>query len=277
MNESPDDPTQGRQFGDGRDEVPSLRIGRFRLYEPATTITDVLLAVLAFGLTALHGFTYFDLRSDVAVALTSRSLPPAVAGVVRGLPFMAAALLSIGAAALAGAWIHGRGPMLSAQVRRGGWTFIGLALTTSATALYGVAANLSLSLPQSEVGRVGALAFAAGAILAWSGLALGLHRGAAFATAQVSVGVAATAVGVASLLRAASIREDWSLRSSAAWWTGLMIYAVATALQSRRIGPHARHFDHNALYHVLQMLALAAMGYVATGMDLGGIMGVWIP
>jgi hypothetical protein len=121
------------------------------------------------------------------------------------------------------------------------------------------------------VWRATLLAIGVGASAAWAiGAQLALHEAAARSVARFAVGqliayAAAVllwpqppfALAVIAYLPAALFLLGVLLRIGAqlaALGVGLVL--GASALQQLRIGVHPEHFDHNALYHVLQGMAL---------------------
>ena len=251
--------------------LPYWRLGRWRLHEPATTITDMLLGGLAITIGLWIAWAVWAGMLGLSlpihgIALGDLPLTPRL--VVARVTAMSVALGAIGAAAQLGAWVHGGGSALSARRRSRLWAAIAVCMACAATMLYAVAALLALELPIPSLRWLGVGAIAATTGLSWFAVGSGQRRGAGFASAQLNLGVAALAVAILAGLRAAASPGQWTAGFARAWWTGCAIYVFATLLQRRRIGL-GRHFDHNAVYHVLQAAAIFALGYVAAGSELG--------
>ena len=203
-------------------ERSARRAPRWRLREPTTVLTDVALTVAGVWCAAR------------LAALTDGAAPLLLAG----------AFVLLAASALLGAVVHGVGPSLGDAVSKPIWrATLLLALLTNALLL------------GAEV-----VAHAAGA---WRGVMLAVV-GAKLAAASVAVvrqpvfrwvvyDSLATFAAVAAIEGVA-----WGARGapSGPWMLGAVALSMAAgALQHFRVAPH-RHFNHNDLYHVVQLAAM---------------------
>lgn len=88
---------------------------------------------------------------------------------------------------------------------------------------------------------------------------------------RFAIAIAAYAPAILILLAAFVVRAR---RAPARhWWLGiggLVLTALAAAVQQFGIGLHAVHFNHNALYHVIQALALWLLYESARRIPAGG-------
>jgi hypothetical protein len=210
-------------MADGSAELP--RWGG--VTEPMTVATNVVLAVLAFVF---------------AFRLASRS---AVVG-SHAMGWLAAGLLATGLAALVGALAHGADPATSSDLRDRAWRgalyatgFIGAA-TVASVAFFAARGSIRLAI----------LAFA---VIKLAAFIVRATRNPEFRVAAADYGVA-----LAILLAGASY-EAWRRRAPGMGWliAGVMVSLVAGVVQARRLALH-RQFNHNDLYHVIQMGALYA-------------------
>ena len=203
-------------------EAPARGRPRWRLHEPTTVLTDVALAVAGVWCAAR------------LAALTAGAAPLLLAG----------AFLILAASALLGAVVHGVGPTFGDGVRRPIW---------KATLLLALLTNALLLGAES-------VAHAAGP-WRWALLAAVGAKLAASAAAAVRRPVFRWIVydSLATFAAVAAIEAiAWRARGapSAPWMLGAVALSVAAgALQHFRVSPH-RHFNHNDLYHVVQLAAL---------------------
>ena len=210
-------------MADGSAELP--RWGG--VTEPATVATNVVLAVLAFVFAA---------------RLVSRSA--AESSAAGG--WLAAAFLATGLAALIGALAHGTDPARDEALRERFWRG-----ALYATGLIGAATVASAAF-------FAARGSARTAILAFAAIKLGvfLYRVARqpefrIAAADYGGALAIVLVGAAyEMLRRRAPGMTWLI-------AGVLVSLVAGIVQARRLALH-RHFNHNDLYHVIQMAALYA-------------------
>lgn len=192
------------------------------MLEPATTITDFLLALECVAF---------------AVALSARR-PPGFRRTGFQLLFV-----SVAVAALAGGAVHGYFPDETAAVPRGLWLTTLLALGVTAALMAALAA------------RMASPGTAAVNIVVPLGVALGAYAGAVILLTREFV-VAIVAYLPAALFLVAVLWRDRRHAGAVAGLLGVALVLVGAAGQQAGIGLHPVHFDHNALYHVVQMVAL---------------------
>ena len=195
------------------------------MHEPATTITDFVLALQCglFAVLLLRAEPAPEARRDWVLFFASLSLAALCGGVVHGyLPeqeslahaaLWRATLLAIGVTAFM-AWRIGAGIALPSAPGR--------VVSGAAALLFGVYAWVVLLLDQSF--RVAVLHYLPAVVFMMLCLALAARR-----------------------------RRGGGLAGAAG---GLAITLAAAVLQQMRVGIHPVHFDHNALYHVIEMAAL---------------------
>lgn len=197
------------------------------LTEPVTVATNVVLATLAFTFAARLGYR-------------SAAEGSAAAG------WLAAAMAATALAALIGALAHGTDPDWHAALRARFWR----------GALY-------------ATGFIGAACIASAAFFAAPGSA----RAALLVVAAIKLVVfmrrvsrrpefriAAADYGVAlAIFLVGAVRETLERRAPGMAWliAGVLVSLVAGIVQARRLATH-RQFNHNDLYHVIQMVALYA-------------------
>ena len=194
--------------------------------EPMTVLTNLVLALFALALTARLGY---------AAAAEGKVATFALAGA-----FMATAI-----SALFGAVAHGVDPRTDADARKRVWR-----LALYATGLIGAAIVASVAFFAAPPGavRTGVLIVAGLKLLAlWVAVTLRPEFRVA----------AADNAGALAVLLAGAIYVWVRFDSSAAPWllAGVFVSVVAGVIQARRIGIH-RHFNHNDLFHVVQLVAL---------------------
>jgi hypothetical protein len=189
--------------------------------EPATTLTDYALA----GLCAALGYR---LNVEASRGATTR--------------LWAAAFVAIAAAALLGGTSHGFAPDLSAALKLGLWF--------GTYALIGLANLLMLCAALSTLPRSVRAALIAAALIKFGAyLVLGVAR-RDFAWVSVEMGL--TLCG----LLAIGVYRQLAGLPGAGWLLAAVTVSFAGALlQYARLAPH-RHFNHNDLFHVVQMLAM---------------------
>ena len=195
--------------------------------EPMTVATNAVLAVLAFVLAA---------------RLAARS---AADGSSAGA-CIAAGLFATAIAAVVGALAHGTDPADGAARRASLWRgalyatgFIGAA-TVASVAFFAARGSV----------RAIILALAATKLIAFLVRA---RREPEFRVAAADYGAAL------AILLVAAAYETFRRRAPGMTWliAGVLVSLVAALVQARRLAPH-RHFNHNDLYHVIQMAALYA-------------------
>jgi len=195
--------------------------------EPMTVATNVVLAALAL---------FF------AVRLAHRSaVDDSAAGA-----WLAAALLATGFAALIGAVAHATDPLRDASLRERLWRS-----TLYASGFIGAATVAS-------VAYFAARGILRSTILACAFLKLLVFMRRAARTPEFSVAAADYGIALAVLLVGAVIELVRRGAPGMTWLiAGVLLSLVAGVVQARRIAPH-RQFNHNDLYHLIQMAALYA-------------------
>ncbi len=198
------------------------------MQEPATTLTDLALAlqclVFAYILAKREGTA--SKRRDWTLFFAAVALAALLGGVVHGIGF-------------------------ESDSRIGGllWRAVLVLIGLSALAGWRIGASLTLSGPAERVVR----AMAAVLFGAYCLVVLFVYPKFSIAVANYLPAMVFTLV---CLILAARSRGSRPLAVAAA---GLMISLFAAALQQREIGIHPVYFDHNALYHVIQMVAFALL------------------
>ena len=210
-------------MADGSAELP--RWGG--VTEPMTVATNVVLAVLALVIT---------------VRLASHS----AAGGSAAQGWLAAAMFTTGLAALVGALAHGTDPAGHAALRERFWRG-----ALYATGLIGAATVAAVAFFAARGGvRTAILAFAGIKLVVFM---YRVARQPEFRVAAADYG------GALAILLAGAAYELSRRRAPGMTWliAGVLVSLVAGIVQARRLAPH-RHFNHNDLYHVIQMVALYA-------------------
>ena len=159
-------------------------------------------------------------------------------------------------AALFGGTVHGFFVGDTGGMGRALWKLSMLAI--GATALAGCAVGAHLLLARDGADRLIGVASALAAAYA----AMILFVSDVFWVAVVGY-LPAAAFLFAGFLRAA-VRERASWARLGAW--GLALTFVAAAVQQLRIAVHPVYFNHNALYHLIQAVALALVFMACRGL-----------
>ena len=192
-----------------------------------TVLTNVVLAIVAFVLAA-------------RLAYHSATEGSASGGCIAG------GLLATSFAAILGAIAHGVDPARESALRARFWRgalyatgFIG-ATTMASVAFFAV----------DGTARTVILGLAGLKLLAFM---VRVARRPEFRVAAADYGAAL------AVLFAAAVYAAFRWRASAAPWliAAVLVSLVAGVAQARRVGFH-RHFNHNDLYHVIQLVALYA-------------------
>jgi hypothetical protein len=206
---------------------------------------------------------YRELMTEPAVTLTDYALAIECAAFVIALSrldardremclWCAVFFASIGAASVLGGTVHGFFLPASSPGRRILWPATLLAILVTSFAAWNIGAGLQLDAHKAKAVRRLAIA----QLILSSLIVL-------FVTSRFYVGIIAympsTLFLLWALLATSRNRPDRALRWGVA---GLSITLVASAMQQLRIGIHPLHFNHNALYHVVQSAALG-MVFVA--------------
>jgi hypothetical protein len=189
--------------------------------EPTTTLTDYMLAALGFVCAA-------------------RLLPSARGAGRRSVAWWAGALGAMGLAALLGGTLHGFGPRMGAGGRAGLWLATYYSIGVANFALLAGAACAALE----GAARHGLMALLVLRLIAYAAL---LTR---FRDFRYVVYDYALTLG---LLLALSFARP--LRSGASRWirAGVAVCFVGALIQRSGLALHT-HFNHNDLFHVVQML-----------------------
>ena len=192
-----------------------------------TVATNAVLAVLAFVF---------------AVRLANHS---AAQGSAAGR-CLAAALSATGLAALIGALAHGTNPASHAALRARFWRG-----ALYATGLIGAAAVASVAFFAAR-GSIRT------AILAFAGIKLVVFIVRVTRHPEFRIAAADYGGALAIVLIGAACETIRRRTPGMAWLiAGVLVSLVAGIVQARRLVLH-RHFNHNDLYHVIQMAALYA-------------------
>ena len=210
-------------MADGSAELPRWGV----VTEPMTVATNFLLAVLAF---------VFGWR------LAYPSAPESSAARV----CLAAALLATGCAALLGAFAHGTDPARDEALRDRFWRG-----ALYATGLVGAATVASVAFFAAR-GSIRS------AILVFAGIKLAVFIVRVARHPEFRVAAADYGAALAIVLAAAAYMAVRHRAPGMSWLiVGVLVSLVAGIVQARRLALH-RQFNHNDLYHVIQMAALYA-------------------
>lgn len=215
------------------DELPAWRWGRLVLHEPTTTLTDLVLAlVCAWSAARLVADSQFD---------SARW-------------WWAIAFALTGAGAVAGAATHGLA-RLPVAIRAALWRVVLISMGAMGLAMVFAALRIASADDLSPLrwgGGVAMLVYVVAVV--W----------------RVEYRWAVVAYGSAMLMVAVIFVARWADQHAAPWVLGgIAISAVAAIVQQRRVRWH-RHFNHNDLYHVLQLAALVLF-YRAGTLLPGGV------
>jgi hypothetical protein len=159
-------------------------------------------------------------------------------------------------AALCGGTVHG---FFTDETAGVGWALWKVAmLSIGGAALAGWAIGGRLLFSRRGADRV--LVFAAGLIVAYAAAIVFVND--AFVVAVAGY-VPAAALLLAGFIRAA-VRGQGGWATPGAW--GLALSFAAAAIQQLRVALHPVYFNHNALYHVVQAVALALLFAACRGL-----------
>jgi len=164
---------------------------------------------------------------------------------------------AIAAAALLGGAVHGFFPDPAAPLARALWRVTLLAIGFAAFGAWLAAARLGL--PDGSARWV--IRAAAAELAAYGAIVVTGDRPFAVAICQYLPATAFLLVVLA--VRWVRCREPAALGGAGA----LAVTFVASGLQQAGIGLHPRWFNHNALYHLLQGIALALLFWCARTVD----------
>jgi len=193
--------------------------------EPMTVATNAVLAVLAFVFAARLAFQ-----------------STAEGSAARGC--LAVGLFTTGLAAVIGALAHGTDPASNEALRARFWR--GALYTTG---LIGAAtvASVAFFAARGSI-RTAILVFAVMKLIVFI---VRVARSPEFRVAAADYGAAL------AILLVGAAYEMFRRRAPGMTWliAGVLVSLVAGIVQARRLALH-RHFNHNDLYHVIQMAAL---------------------
>lgn len=195
------------------------------LAEPTTVITNVVLSIAAFAFAARLG------------------LQASVDGVVAGAS-LAGGFMATGLAAACGAAAHGADPVADADLRARFWK-----ASLYTVGLVGVAVVASVAFFAARgMARSALLAVALIKVLVFVAV---VTRKPEFRVAAIDYGAALT------ILFAGAAYGLMRWRAAGATWLmgGVLVSLVAAGVQARRVAPH-RWFNHNDLFHVIEIVAL---------------------
>ena len=204
------------------------------LTRPAVSLTDYALAI------------------ECAVFAVLLARRPAADRVLR--QWFVVFFLSIAAASTLGGTMHGFFEYSTSPVRTILWiaTLLSILLTSFAT--WSIAAIIQLDARTSRWVQ----AFALAQILVLSLVVLFLSR-------QFVIAIVAYLPATVFFLIALWLAYRRRRESALAWGVaGLALTFVGAAVQQLKIAPHPIYFDHNALYHVIQFVALWMIYRAAT-------------
>lgn len=160
---------------------------------------------------------------------------------------------AVGAGALLGGLEHGFVADKSSWAETALWVPTLLALGVAGLAAWGVGASLALAPRPARV------------VVACAGALFGAYAlGVVLGERRFGVAIAYYLPGVLFLAAAfwVRLRRTGERRWRAGLW-GLGLTLASAVIQQAQIGIHPRYFDHNALYHLVQAVALALLFRVA--------------
>jgi hypothetical protein len=216
-----------------RSAVGRSYLWAMRLAEPATALTDLALAAQAW--IYLRRYT------------TSVAGGPGPDGIRTWFAILFGAI-AVGAAA--GAALHGPLSDERARLHRILWRVSLASVGAAGLATWAIATRMLFG---RSVARV---------LTALAGLRLAHYFASlrqCHATYQSAIGQYIPGAGLLSLAFASRLFSARDRRASVYGLGALVLTAGATFAQQRRVGLHPRHFDHNAVYHVVQGIALVLL------------------
>lgn len=193
--------------------------------EPMTVLTNLVLAALAFVVTIRLGY-----RASAEGLAAAGSL--------------AGAMLATALAASAGAVAHGTDPLVDPGLRARMWRG---ALHLTGLIGFGSIASVAFFAARGSV-RTAILVFAGLKLLVFT---VAVARRPEFRVAALDYGGALAIL----LVGAAYAAARWNAPGATWLIAGVLVSLVAGVVQGRRLGMH-RQFNHNDVYHVIQMIAL---------------------
>ncbi len=196
------------------------------LTRPAVSLTDFALAIECIVFTVLLA------RAQASDAVLRR--------------WFVVFFASVAAASFLGGTMHGFFEYSTSPFRTVLWTATLLAILVTSFATWSIAAMLQLNEPASLWVR----RFALAQILVLTVVVL-------FVSTQFVVAIVAYLPATVFLLigfwRAYTYTREPALKTGI---VGLALTFVGAAVQQLKLAPHPEYFDHNALYHVIQFVAL---------------------
>jgi hypothetical protein len=204
-----------------------------RLHEPAVSLTDAALAVEAAAFA-------LRLRREPADTPKARALKRAFVG------FFAATSV----ASTCGAILHGLVPDKESTSNRVLWRISMIAIGGAALSGWSLGARLLLPAPAAtRVERLAATEFAAYTLLA----------GGTSIPYKVAIANYLPAAAFLGVALGAEARRPGAGPGARQGLAALCLTFAAAVVQARGIAIHPRWFDHNALYHVIQGVAIAVL------------------
>ncbi|MEQ1882809.1 MAG: hypothetical protein ABL878_17780 [Burkholderiales bacterium] len=194
--------------------------------EPMTMLTDYALA----GVTGWLGWRLYHARAMQNARL-----------------WWAIALIALALAAVLGGTHHGFAPVLGSGALNLLWK---ATLTAIGVAFFGMVTGSARALTVGTL-RTALLALATAQLVVYLALVMG-HDDYILAVADTA---AAMVVLVALHGWSYAVRRD---RASAFMLLAIAVSAVAVGVQAGRYAPHP-HFNHNDLYHVIQIVAMTLL------------------
>lgn len=193
--------------------------------EPMTVLTNIVLSAVAFVLTVRLGYL-------------------ASAEGLKAAGAMAGALMATALSAILGAVSHGTDPRIDPELRLRLWRG-----ALHVMGLIGLATIMSVAFFAARGATRTAILIFAALKLVWFTIAVARRP-------EFRVAVADSGASLAILLAGATYAAvRWS-EPGASWLIGGVLVSLGAALtQARRVALH-RHFNHNDLFHVIQMVAL---------------------
>jgi hypothetical protein len=203
------------------------------MYEPVVTLTDAALALLCAGL-----------------AMRMRGLTGGGASSPKSMRRWAVAFFaSVGGAAMLGAIVHGFAPDAATPAYQLLWRATLMAIGVAGTAAWCMA--ILILAPSYVANRLIRVALTA---------CVGYASVVVLVASEFIVAIAYYVPAMLALLFAAMHQARGPMmRRALIGAAGIVLTFVAAWAQAARLALHAVWFDHNALYHVLQGLAMLLM------------------
>lgn len=204
-----------------------------RLAEPATALTDLALAAQAW--------VYFRRYTSPVVTRPGRDEMRTWFAVLFGA-------VAVGAAA--GSALHGPLSDERARLHRILWRLSLASVGLAGLATWAIAARMLFGRRM------------AGALTALAGLRLARYVASlagSHAAYRSAIGQYVPGAGLLLFAFTSRLANARDRRASAYGLGALALTAGGTVAQQRRLGFHPRHFDHNAVYHVVQGIALVLL------------------